>query len=69
MREMISTRKGAGTEMLEKLKAVPGAKFLLLKCPTDLASNEWYRKKGFEWVRVETTPSGRTLNVWRYDLE
>ena len=68
IREIIGTRKGAGTEMLNLLKIVHGAKFILAKCPTDLASNAWYQKKGFRCVRVETTLGGRTLNVWRLEL-
>lgn len=63
MYEIISLRPGAGAEMLERLKAynLP----IYAKCPVDLASNQWYQKRGFELARTETTKSGRELNVWR----
>lgn len=62
--EIISTRHGAGSEMLEKLKTnnVP----ILAKCPSDLESNAWYEKKGFINTDQEITKSGRVLNIWIY---
>lgn len=68
IREIISTRPGAGSEMLARLKTVPGAASLFAKCPVDLEANEFYRKKGFELEGVETTKSGRRLNLWRLAL-
>lgn len=65
IREIISTRKGAGSEMLRHLLAVPGATSIVAKCPADLASNDWYERKGFELAEVETTRTGRAVNVWR----
>lgn len=65
IREIISTRPGAGQEMLERLRATPRALSLLARCPTDLAANEWYRRRGFTLEATETTKSGRVLNVWR----
>jgi hypothetical protein len=47
-------------EML-KLKA----SVIVAKCPQDLASNAWYEKRGFICLRVETTRSGRKLNIWQ----
>ena len=64
IREIISTRPGAGSEMLARLVAVPGATCIVARCPARLASNEWYRRRGFTCVRGETTKSGQLINVW-----
>jgi hypothetical protein len=69
IREIISTRPGAGTEMLEQLKQTPNATCIVAKCPAALPSNSWYAKRGFELVGTETTRSGKGLNVWRLELE
>lgn len=69
IREIISTRPGAGTEMLETLKRVPGARSLFARCPVDLVSNEWYRRRGFTLEGQETTQTGRQLNLWRLTLD
>lgn len=66
--EIISTRKGAGGEMLEQLKQVEGATSLFAKCPCDLKANHWYRRRGFHNEGNETTRSGRVLNQWRFPL-
>lgn len=68
IREIISTRRGAGQEMLRRLKAVPNATCLLARCPCDLPSNDWYARRGFRLHGRETTRTGRVLNVWRLDL-
>ena len=68
IREIICTRKGGGNEILEKLKRVPGAASLFAKCPVDLVANDWYRRRGFECEGVETTKTGRKLNLWRFQL-
>jgi hypothetical protein len=68
IREILATRPGAGTEMLERLKRVPGAQSLFAKCPVDLESNQFYARRGFVCEGQETTPSGRTLNLWRLTL-
>jgi hypothetical protein len=68
IREIISTKPGAGTEMLEQLKRVPNAISLFAKCPADLPSNLWYEKRGFVCEGEEITPSGRKLKLWRYQL-
>lgn len=68
IREIISTRRGAGSAMLQTLKFVPGALSLFAKCPADLEANAWYAKRGFTLERVETTKSGRQLNCWRLVL-
>lgn len=67
IREIISIRKGAGSQMLEALKAKP-AESIFAKCPSDLEANNWYQKKGFQLEGVETTKSGRRLNCWRLPL-
>lgn len=65
IREIISTRPGAGSAMLATLKTTPGAVSLFAKCPVDLAANNWYRRRGFVLERTETTRTGRELNLWR----
>lgn len=68
IREIISTRHGAGLEMLETLKQIFGAKSLFARCPLDLEANEWYRRRGFALEGKETTKTGRELNLWRLRL-
>lgn len=68
LREIISTRPGAGSEMLEQLKQTPDAVSIFAKCPIDLAANIWYAKKGFTLETTETTRTGRKLNHWRLTL-
>mgnify|MGYP003342236072 CR=1 FL=1 len=67
IREIISTRPGAGSEMLAQLKQKP-AQSIFAKCPIDLESNNWYRKRGFTLEATETTRTGRQLNHWRPEL-
>lgn len=66
--EIISTRPGAGSEMLSRLKQVPGVISLFAKCPVELASNTWYAHRGFTLEGQETTRTGRLLNLWRLTL-
>lgn len=68
IREIISTRPGAGAEMLNQLKQTPGAISLFAKCPADLAANDWYARRGFACEGEEITPSGRRLKLWRLIL-
>jgi hypothetical protein len=68
IREIIATRHGAGSEMLERLKRVPGAASLFAKCPADLEANAWYARRGFVWEGEETTRTGRRLKLWRLTL-
>jgi len=65
--EIISTRLGAGTEMLEILKT-KGADSLFAKCPADLPSNDWYKKRKFIYEGEEITSSGLRIKLWRYQL-
>jgi hypothetical protein len=65
--EIISMHKGAGTKMLNMLiNMQPQA--IVAKCPCDLPSNGWYQHKGFVCKAVETTSSGRKINVWELQL-
>jgi len=65
IREIISTRKGAGSEMLDALKGIAGASSIYAKCPVDLESNEWYSRRGFDLEGEYFSRSGRRLNCWR----
>jgi len=64
--EIISTRPGAGQEMLQILKQNTKAVFILSKCPADLTANNWWEKQGFVKLKKEKTRTGRVLNVWVY---
>ena len=68
IREIISTRRGAGSAMLEILKQTPSATSIFAKCPIDLAANGWYYRRGFVHEGTETTRTGRMLNLWRFQL-
>jgi len=67
IREILSTKPGAGSAMLAELKCI-SADYIFAKCPVDLLANSWYKKRGFEFVGTETTQSGRGLNRWRLNL-
>lgn len=69
IREIISTKKGAGSLMLRRLEATLGATSLFAKCPADLPANNWYSMRGFHVERMETTKSGRKLICWRKSLD
>lgn len=71
IREIISTRPGAGGEMLRRLIVIGeelGANSIFAKCPIDLPANAWYEKMGFLNVGTETTGTGRKLLLWRLPL-
>jgi len=68
IREIISTRRGAGSKMLEMLKRVNRALSIFAKCPVDLPANAWYERRGFVCEGQEITKTGRVLNLWRYHL-
>ena len=68
IREIISIRPGAGSEMLERLKNVPGATSIFAKCPADLEANNWYKRRGFVCEGTEVTRTGRELRLWRFRL-
>ena len=67
IREIISTRPGAGSAMLAELRR-QNAQSIFAKCPANLAANEWYRRQGFVLENTEITRTGRTLNHWRLNL-
>lgn len=67
IREIISTRPGAGSEMLAELRRQP-AQSIFAKCPVDLEANNWYQRRGFKLERTETTRTGREVNHWRLTL-
>jgi len=60
-------RRGAGRSLLaalEEIARTADCAHILLKCPVDLAANEFYRRCGFQ---LDETLDGRkrALNVWR----
>ena len=68
IREIIATRPGAGSAMLDRLRCVARACCIVAKCPADLDSNKWYATKGFLLDHTEQAKSGRGINVWRLTL-
>lgn len=68
IREIISTRPGAGGEMLARLRTVAGAGSLFAKCPSDLDANNWYKRNGFLLEGAEVSKNGRIINLWRLVL-
>lgn len=62
--EIISQRPGVGQQMLARLVEQKPT-VIVAKCPVDLTANDWYARRGFGLDRVETTKSGRQLNVWK----
>jgi hypothetical protein len=67
IREIISTKPGAGAVMLAELKR-QSAGSIFAKCPADLTANDWYQRRGFAMEGREITNSGRVLNLWRLAL-
>jgi len=68
IREIISTREGAGGEILSQLKQVSGALSIFAKCPAELPANGWYERRGFVCEGEQITKSGRVLKLWRLEL-
>lgn len=68
IREIISTRPGAGSAMLTELMFTPAASSIFAKCPADLPANAWYERHGFLYEGTEITKSGRELKLWRLPL-
>lgn len=67
IREIISLKPGAGSEMLTRLRAVPGMRCIVAKCPVDLAANDWYARRGFVLQTCEPTKTGRLVNTWKWE--
>lgn len=65
IREILSTRKGAGRKMLRRLELTPDATSLFAKCPVRLPANAWYSRQGFHVERLETVNSGAKVMHWR----
>jgi len=61
--EIISSKKGNGTKILDFLKGIHGGKCIVAKCPDYLSANEWYKCKGFVLKDKE-----KNLNVWCLEL-
>ena len=68
IREIIATRRGAGSEMLDRLRQTPGATSILARCPSDLAANGWYAHMEFALDGEMVARSGRVVNIWRLCL-
>jgi DNA primase large subunit len=64
IREIFSTRRGAGSEMLKILKS-KNPNSIFAKCPSDLLANDWYEKNGFVYEGYEITKMNRRINLWR----
>lgn len=62
---IISQKPGAGTKMLNILKE-KDCDSIFAKCPVELDSNDWYRKRGFILENCEELSSGKKVNHWRY---
>lgn len=65
---IISTRPGAGSEMLGRLYQKCLRKKITLRCPQDSPSNSWWLKKGFENIGQVTTRKGTTLNIYEKEV-
>lgn len=62
--------RGVGKLLVDNLRqsaAEHHKKQILLRCPTDLAANDFYHNYGFHINRIEQGKS-RQLNVWVLDL-
>lgn len=63
-------RQGIGKRMIDKLKAEAKERqqhFILLKCPEELPSNEFYRNYGFTLSEIEKGKK-KPLSIWRIDV-
>ena len=69
IKEIISTRKGAGYKMLRRLERTIGATSLFAKCPVRLEANSWYTRQGFHVERMEFLPGGSKVLHWRKRLK
>lgn len=63
IREIVSLRPGAGSEMLARLRAIPATR-IVARCPADLPANAWYARRGFVLTDDATTSSGRRIYTW-----
>lgn len=68
---IISISPGAGSKMFKMLLKEAKQKkafCLVAKCPSNLESNKWYKKKGFKKTTTEKLKSGTIINVWHLPL-
>jgi len=66
---IISQRPGVGQQLLSKLYEKCKGKTIWVRCPINLThSNNWWVKRGYRFVRQETTRKGSFLNVYRYEV-
>ncbi len=61
--------QGIGRAMLDRLRAVPGARVIRAKCPDNLLANNWYQAMGFQACYIDAAKNGRRLYVWELALE
>jgi len=68
--EIIVTQpgQGIGTAILARLRCWPGAHCIVARCPVNLPGNQFYARRGFCLIAVESSRTGKGLNVWRLDL-
>ena len=59
---------GIGKFILSCLASVEGATSIFAKCPVDLDANGWYEHMRFNLEGIETTKTGRRLQLWRLTL-
>lgn len=63
--------QGIGRKMLDEIiwrTRDDDTRCIFAKCPAELAANGWYDYMGFELIGVETTKTGKALNLWRLPL-
>jgi hypothetical protein len=72
IREILSTKPGAGRLMLRRLGALARrlqASAIVARCPADLKeANKWYHKMGFCLERTLKAKTGRRLHEWHCRL-
>jgi len=59
---------GIGSKILESLGRISGAKSIVVRCPSELPANYWYKKKGFRQMGEQVTRTGKKVYVWRLSL-
>lgn len=67
---IVSEQPGQGSALLARIVAdcrTRGQTSILARCPVDLPSNDWYRRRGFALAGTEPGKL-RPLHVWRLAL-
>lgn len=57
-------RQKKASQIVSMLSKKAGAKQIVARCPVDLESNFFWAALGFQAQSIETTKSGRKINVW-----